>query len=310
VKTNNRVTKIRSINFEFLDQSSFESLPQNIRELTYQLPNISSADGFLLGKKLDGSNLSIVAYFLESFPYEKKISFHILSLSENASYLSTLSILYSYIFICNQMHVNSLISRHTIDQLDTLLMSLSLDFHVIEFSRYSIPNIVVEKKFILNNTITKEDDYISVFNKNFANKEIKINSSQIDFKISDSISNLNAFSRFLNIEYDQFPNTFEELDRLCKKQNNISGTRIGKRNKTYYFIENNNIVGALMCPKKVRSRRILKSVFKILLNCRSQVIYTNIHDDWINSVLFLAGFILANKSNQQDSLLWKWERLL
>ena len=160
-----------------------------------------------------------------------------------------------------------------------------------------------------SNQQAKEDDYISVFNKNFANKEIKINSSQIDFKISDTISNLNAFSRFLNIEYDQFPNTFEELDSLCKKQNNISGTRIGKRNKTYYFIENNNIVGALMCPKKVRSRRILKSVFKILLNCRSQVIYTNIHDDWINSVLFLAGFILANKSNQQDSLLWKWERL-
>ena len=44
----------------------------------------------------------------------------------------------------------------------------------------------------------------------------------INSKISNSISNLKAFSRFLDINYSQFPKTFEKLDKLCKMQKNIS----------------------------------------------------------------------------------------
>ncbi len=72
MKTSNKVTNIKSIDFKFLDQYNFANIPQNIKDLVNHLPNIDSAEGFLLGQKENGSNLTIVPYFLEFFPYEKK----------------------------------------------------------------------------------------------------------------------------------------------------------------------------------------------------------------------------------------------
>ncbi len=318
MKTNNKVTKIKSIDFIFLNHSNFEKLPKNTRNLVSNLPNIQSADGYLLGQKEDGVYLSIIPYFFEYFPYEEKLSFHISFLGDKAPYLSTLSILYSYILICAKMHKNSLISRHSINELDTLLMALDLGFKVIEFSKYSSPHITVEKFFIVNKKITKEEEYISAFNKNYPNKIIRKiknqNSSKdsenlINSKISNSISNLKAFSRFLDIDYSQFPKTFEQLDKLCKMQKNISGTRIGNIDKSYYFIEKNRIIGALMCPKNHTTRGALKSISKTLLRSKSKIIYTNVHDDWIDSIFFLSGFVLASSNYYQRGSLWKWERL-
>ena len=318
MKTSNKITNIKSIDFRFLDQYNFANIPQNIKDLVNHLPNIDSAEGFLLGQKENGSNLTIVPYFLEFFPYENKISFHISFLSEKASYLSTLSILYSYILLCNKMHVNNLISRHSINELDTLLMSLDLGFNVKEFSRNSIPHIVVEKNFTLKKNIIKEEKYISAFKENYPIKKMNVKGGQMpsdtlkksgEPQIYDSISNLQAFSRWLNIDYDQFPKTFLELDQLCKKQSNFKGTIIGSGEKTYYFIENNNTIGALLCPETFKVRRVLKSVWKVLNDSNSEVVYTNKHDDWIDSILFLAGFVMVSSENKQDDSLWKWERI-
>ena len=309
---------IKSIDFKFLDQKDFKNLPQNIKNITNQLPNVDSAEGFVLSQNKDGLNLTIVPYFLEFFPYEKKISFHISFLTKSQSFIADISLLYSYILICNNMHVDSLISRHTDAQLDTLLMSLDLNFHVIEFSRNSIPHVVVEKNFILKNNITKESEYISAFKENYPIKKKNVKGNQIsseatvnigESEIYDSITNLQAFSRWLNIDYDQFPKTFLELDQLCKKQSNFKGTIIGSGEKTYYFIENNNTIGALLCPETFKVRRVLKSVWKVLNASNLEVVYTNKHDDWIDSILFLAGFVMVSSENKQDDSLWKWERI-
>ena len=311
-------TRIKSIDYKFLDQTDFKSIPQNIKNIANQLPNIVSAKGFVLAQKEDGLNLTIVPYFLESFPYEQKISFHISFLTQKQSFIGAISLLYSYILICKKMHVDSLISRYSLDQLDTLLMSLDLNFHVVEFSRNSIPHVVVEKNFILKSNITKESEYISAFNTNYPIKKMNIKHGQIpsetlkkseESQIYDSISNLQAFSRWLNIDYDKFPKTFIELDQLCKKQNNFKGTKIGSGEKIYYFIENNNTIGALLCPETFKVRRALKSVWKVLNVSNSEVVYTNKHDDWIDAVLFLAGFVMVSSENKQDDSLWKWERI-
>ena len=309
---------IKSIDFKFLDQIDFKNVPQNIKNITNQLPNIDSAKGFVLAQKKDGLYLTIVPYFLEFFPHEKKISFHISFLTQNHSFIGDISLLFSYILICNKMHVDSLISRHTVEQLDTLLMSLDLNFHVVEFSRNSTPGVLVEKNFILKNNITKESEYISAFKENYPIKKMNVKYNKIssettlnkgESEIYDSITNLQAFSRWLNIDYDQFPKTFLELDLLCKKQSHFKGTKIGSGEKTYYFIENNNTIGALLCPETFKVRRVLKSVWKVLNASNSKVVYTNKHDDWIDSILFLAGFVMVSSENKQDDSLWKWERI-
>jgi hypothetical protein len=216
------------------------------------------------------------------------------------------------------MHVNNLISRHSIEQLDTLLMLLDLNFNVVEFSRKSEPHILVEKDFILKNNISTEAEYISAFNKNYPIKKMNVKGDQISSKsqmrtgesqIYDSISNLQAFSRWLDIDYEKLPKSFFELDKLCKKQSYFKGTRIGSGKKIYYFIENNNTkTGALLCPETFKVRRVLKSVWKVLNDSNSEVIYTNKHDDWIDSILFLAGFAMVSSENKQDNSLWKWEK--
>ena len=318
MKTNNKVTKIKSIDFIFLNHSNFEKLPKKTRKLVSHLPNIKSADGYLLGQKEDGVYLSVIPYFFEYFPHEDKLSFHISFLSNKAPYLCTQSILYSYILLCVKSHKNKLISRHSINELDTLLMALDLGFKVVEFSKYSSPHIIIEKSFLVNKNITKEKEYITAFNKNYPNKIIrKINTQTsskdsenfIKSKISNSISNLKAFSRFLDIDYSQFPITFEQLDKLCRMQKNISGTRIGYADNSYYFIEKNHTIGALMSPKYHATRGALKSISKTLLRSKSKIIYTNVHDDWVDSVFFLSGFVLASSNNYQKGLLWKWESL-
>jgi hypothetical protein len=311
-------TRIKSIDYKFLDQIDFKNIPQNIKNIANQLPNIDSSKGFVLAQKEDGLNLTIVPYSLEFFPYEKKISFHISFLTQKQSFIGAISLLYSCILICKKMHVDSLISRYSFDQLDTLLMSLDLNFHVVEFSRNSIPHVVVEKNFILKNNITKESEYISAFKKNYPIKKMNVKYNQIssettlnkgESEIYNSITNLQAFSRWLNIDYDQFPKTFLELDMLCKNQSHCKGTKIGSGEKIYYFIENNNTIGALLCPETFKVRRVLKSVWKVLNASNSKVVYTNKHDDWIDSILFLAGFVMVSSENKQDDSLWKWERI-
>ena len=44
-------TRIKSIDFKFLDQIDFKNIPQNINNITNQLPNIDSAEGFVLAQK-------------------------------------------------------------------------------------------------------------------------------------------------------------------------------------------------------------------------------------------------------------------
>ena len=85
--------------------------------------------------------------------------------------------------------------------------------------------------------------------------------------------------------------------------------KIGSGEKTYYFIEYNNTIGALLCPETFKVRRVLKSVWKVLNDSNSEVVYTNKHDDWIDSILFLAGFVMVSSENKQDDSLWKWERI-
>ena len=52
---------IKSIDFKFLDQIDFKNVPQNIKNITNQLPNIDSAKGFVLTQKKDGiSEVTIV----------------------------------------------------------------------------------------------------------------------------------------------------------------------------------------------------------------------------------------------------------
>lgn len=318
MKIRNQNTRIKSLDFKFLDQLDFEHISEKVKIITNHLPNIDAADGFVLGGKKDGPNLTIVPYCLEFFPYEKKISIHVSFLTQNKSFLGATSLLFSFILICNKMNINSLISRHSIGQLDTLLMMLDLNFHVVEFSRNSIPHVLIEKNFILKNNITKESDYIAAFKVNYPVKKINIKGDLMSFKtlkkseesqIYDSISNLQAFSRWLNIDFDKFPKSFFELDQFCKKQSSFKGTRIGSGKKIYYFIENNNTIGALLCPETFRVRRVLKSVWKVLNDSNSEVVYTNKHDDWIDSILFLAGFIMVSSENKQEDSLWKWERI-
>ncbi len=69
MKTSNKVTNIKSIDFKFLDQYNFANIPQNIKDLVNHLPNIDSAVRFFIrDKKENGSNLTIVPYFLVVFP--------------------------------------------------------------------------------------------------------------------------------------------------------------------------------------------------------------------------------------------------
>ena len=318
MKTSNSITKINSLNLEISDQLDFKKIPIKKTNISSYIPNNKDAIGFVLGGKKDGINLTIVSFNKEFFPYENKLSIHIAFLNQKKSFIASTSLLYSFILICNKMNVNDLISRHSKQQLDSLLMLLDLNFHVVEFSKNSIPHVVIEKNFIFKKNIDKEEEYFSAFKNNYSNKKIDIKRNQISSKISlnkaesrisNSISNINAFSKLLNIDYGKFPKTFQQLDKLCRLQNNIKGTTIGSGEKTYYFIEINNLIGALMCPKTYKARHSLKSVSKTLHSSNSQVLYTNIHDDWINSILFLSGFILASKSDQQLDLLWKWERL-
>jgi len=319
VKTSNQSTRIKSIDFKFIDQLEFENISEKIKIITKHLPNIDSAEGFVLGRKQGDLNLTIVPYYLEYFPHEKKLSFHVTFLTNNHAFIGTVSLLYSFILICNKMHVNTLISRHSIEQLDTLLMLLDLNFNVVELSRKSVPYILVEKKFILRNNISKEAEYISAFNQNYPIKKINVKGDQIfsnnqtrtgKSQIYDSISNLQAFSRWLDIDYEKLPKSFFELDKLCKKQSYFIGKRIGSGKKIYYFIENNNTkIGALLCPETFKVRRMLKSVWKVLNESNSEVVYTNKHDDWIDSILFLAGFAMVSSENKQDNSLWKWEKI-
>ena len=167
MKTSNQNTRIKSLDFEFIGQLEFENISKKVKIITTRLPNIDSAEGFVLGRKKNGLNLTIVPYYLEYFPHEKTLSFHVSFLTKNQSFIGTVSLLYSFILICNEMHVNHLISRHSIEQLDTLLMLLDLNFNVVEFSRKSEPHILVKKHFILKNNISKEAEYISAFNKNY-----------------------------------------------------------------------------------------------------------------------------------------------
>ena len=318
MKISNSITKINSLNLEISDQFDYKNIPIKVKNISDHIPNINDAIGFVLGKKKDGVNLTIVSYNKEFFPYENKLSIHIAFLNQKKSFIASSSLLYSFILICNKMNVNDLISRHSKQQLDSLLMLLDLNFHVVEFSKNTIPHVVIEKNFILNNNIAKEEEYISAFKKNYSSKTINIKNNQIssqtslnkvDAKISNSISNINAFSRLLNIDYDKFPKTFEELNKLCKLHNNIKGTTIGSGEKTYYFIENKNKIGVLLCPKTSKVRKLLKSVWWALNDCNSEVVFTNKHDDWIDSILFLAGFALVSSNNQHSDSLWKWERV-
>lgn len=318
MKNSKLIVKINSLNLEISDQLDFKKIPIKETNISSYIPNIKDSIGFVLGRKNDGINLTIVSYNKEFFPYENKLSIHIAFLNQKKSFIASISLLYSFILICNKMNVNDLISRHSKQQLDSLLMLLDLNFHVVEFSKNSIPHVVIKKNFILKKNIDKEEEYFSAFKNNYSNKTIDIKNNQIPSKISlnkvesrisNLISNINAFSRLLNIDYDKFPKTFEELDKLCKLHNNIKGTTIGSREKTYYFIENNNTIGALLCPETFRVRRVLKSVWKVLNDCNSEVVFTNKHDDWIDSILFLAGFTLASSNNQHSDSLWKWERV-
>ena len=319
MKTSNQNTRIRSIDFQFIGQLEFENISEKIRNITNRLPNIDNAEGFVLGRRKDGLNLTIVPYYFELFPHENKLSFHVSFLSKNHSFIGVVSLLYSFILICNKMHVHTLISRHSIEQLDTLLMLLDLNFNVVEFSRKSVPYILVEKKFILRNNVSKESEYISTFNQNYPIKNSNVKGDQIFSKnqkktgksqIYDSISNLQAFSRWLEIDYKKLPKSFSELDKLCKKQSYFTGRRIGSEKKIYYFIENNNTkIGALLCPETFKVRRVLKSVWKVLNESNSEVVYTNKHDDWIDSILFLSGFAMVSSENKRDNSLWKWEKI-
>ena len=319
MKTSNQNTRIRSIDFQFIGQLEFENISEKIRNITNRLPNVDNAEGFIIGRRKDGLNLTIVPYYFELFPHENKLSFHVSFLSKNHSFIGVVSLLYSFILICNKMQVNSLISRHSIEQLDTLLMLLDLNFNVVEFSRKSVPYILVEKKFILRNNVSKESEYISAFNQNYPIKNRNVKGDQIFSKnqkktsksqIYDSISNLQAFSRWLDIDYKELPKSFSELDKLCEKQYYFTGKRIGSGKKIYYFIENNKTkIGVLLCPETFKVRRVLKSVLKVLNASNSEVVYTNKHDDWIDSILFLSGFAMVSSENKRDNSLWKWEKI-
>ena len=99
MKTSNQRTRIKSIDFEFIDQLEFENTSEKIKIITKRLPNIDSAEGFVLGRKKDDLNLTIVPYYLEYFPHEKTLSFHVSFLTKNQSFIGTVSLLYSFAII-------------------------------------------------------------------------------------------------------------------------------------------------------------------------------------------------------------------
>ena len=54
--------------------------------------------------------------------------------------------------------------------------------------------------------------------------------------------------------------------------------------------------------------RVISS-WKVLDDSNSEIIYTNKHDDWIDSIFFLSGFVMVSSENKRDDSLWKWERV-
>ena len=276
------------------------------------LIDAEKAEGFLTSEIENGECLSVVSFCREFFPYEDVLLFHVLIEQKQDLFLGTSAILKSFFLICKWTKIYTLVSRHTSEHIETLLMLIDVGFKVCEFSSKSVRNVVVRRdfekapveKFNYDTDIVIKDVYrkTAITNRN-ANQK-----SGEKLLTPDAIK---LILRWMGAVRGVGIKTIEDLETLVEKQKHIKMQRIGTRNKFIFLIENiETSIGLIFFPKKAVSRRVMLDLFiKLSENQFVETFYTTGTNDIINSVFFLSGYTTAsNFLISGKGCLFKWEK--
>ncbi len=261
----------------------------NIKEKMGPLSENVSVEGFLVCETLDGILLSLVSFSREFFPYQDAISIHVYIPSKQERYLSTISLLKSFVLLAKITSFSKLISRHAPENIETLFMLLSLQFRVSELSSLSRRHALVEKQFDKN--LLEKLDFNSLFgirkfysNFSFENSELRRQKEKLSLAKED----INILKNWLGINKDSGFYGLKNIDILLQKQENIRFTRLEDRIAKIYLFQNTEINGGLiLCANQFCSRRKFLKLYNILKEDKAiTVYYTTASNDFINSIFF------------------------
>lgn len=270
------------------------------------------AEGFLVSEIENGSCLSVVSFCRDFFPYEDALFFHVLIERKKDLFLGASALLKSLFLMCKWNDTCTLISRHTSEHVETLLMLLGLGFRVSEFCLQSTRTVVIRMDF--QKTMLRNFDYDTeiivrdIYHKtaNFPDKLIK--ESRGDMLTPSAIK---LITRWMGLFEDSYIKKTEDLENIVERQENIQMKRVGNRDTFLFLIENIEInTGLIIFPEKAPARQIFLDLFAKLIDGQIvETLYTTKSDDLINSVLFLSGYATTSTSlTSKRGGLFKWEK--
>jgi len=271
-----------------------------------------SAEGFLVCETLDSILLSLVSFSREFFPYQDAISIHVYIPSKHEKYLSTKSLLKSFVLLAKFTSISKLISRHTPENIEALFMLLSLQFRVTEFSILSRRHALVEKQF--DKKLLEKIDFNSLFRIKSFFSDFSLKSpdfSRQNKQSSLSKEEINILRNWLGISKNSQFYELREIEILLLKQEQIRFNKLLDRTGIIYLLQNSQKKGGLiLCDGQSYSRTKFLKLYKILKEDKAMTVYyTSTYNDFINSIFFLSGFSNASTIRISKKYhLYKWEK--
>jgi hypothetical protein len=255
----------------------YKKYPENLTSLLHQKNSKIFfdylSDGVICNFREDNL-ISIIIFVKLKFPYKKFYEFHV-EMFTNNKFKGLTSILKSLEILEEKFGSRNLVSRHSLAELQTLLMLNDLDYFPIEYS-YDDPRIIIVKKYKKVSLDEKKDKDAFVHFIFFIKNWLKI---ELNFYSIDSFISEYGFLLKKNKIY------FKKLSQ--------SGV---------FIIDEDKGEGIIFFEKKVFKKDLMQ-----ILNSFSK---KNIHSIYINKseirlteVLFLMGY---NNSYFESKCFVKW----